>query len=148
MVLLVPAGASLAQELQVPHFDLEFRNPTVPARGAGDGFLRGGALGVRPPRLDPDGVSFPQSGFLTINAARFYGLEKRELGTLASSVKGAERAASLGLFLGAIGNTLGLWDERSSWMMVGAMAAAGAAYGAKKSDDPGWSIEYRWTDDD
>jgi hypothetical protein len=53
-----------------------------------------------------------------------------------------------GLFTGAMAGTFGMWDEKTSWYVAGAMGALGAilggTYGAK---DPGFRIHYRLTDD-
>ena len=46
-----------------------------------------------------------------------------------SVMNGAGAAASLGMFVGAIGTTLGWFGEDETWAMVGAMAAAGMLYG-------------------
>jgi hypothetical protein len=40
------------------------------------------------------------------------------------------------MFLGAIGNTLGLWNEKATWAMVGVMSAAGASGFGAKANDP------------
>lgn len=42
---------------------------------------------------------------------------------------GAGGAMSMGMFLGAVGTTLGWFSEDTSWAITGAMAAAGAIYG-------------------
>jgi hypothetical protein len=58
---------------------------------------------------------------------------------------GAGAATSLGMFLGAIGTTLGWFDEDTSWAITGAMAAAGAIYaGARYQPQPKLSL--RWSD--
>lgn len=41
---------------------------------------------------------------------------------------GAGSAATLGMFLGAIGNTLGWFDETTTWWLAGSLAAAGGIY--------------------
>ncbi len=41
---------------------------------------------------------------------------------------GAGTAGTLAMFVGAIGNTLGAFDEDTTWIMTGAAAAAGALY--------------------
>ena len=52
-----------------------------------------------------------------------------------------------GLILaGAIGNMLGLWDEDTSWLLMGAMSALGAVWAGTKIDDPDWRFQYRWED--
>jgi len=45
-----------------------------------------------------------------------------------AALYGAGTAGTLAMFLGAIGNTLGAFDEDTTWIMTGAAAAAGALY--------------------
>jgi hypothetical protein len=45
---------------------------------------------------------------------------------------GAGTAGTLALFAGAIGNTLGAFDEDTTWIMTGAAAAAGALYSGSR----------------
>ncbi|MCI0452991.1 MAG: hypothetical protein L0Z51_11490 [Candidatus Latescibacteria bacterium] len=45
---------------------------------------------------------------------------------------GAGTAGTLALFVGAIGNTLGAFDEDTTWIMTGAAAAAGALYSGSR----------------
>lgn len=42
---------------------------------------------------------------------------------------GAGTAGTLGMFIGALGNTFGLFDEDTTWILTGALAAGGALYG-------------------
>ena len=51
---------------------------------------------------------------------------------------------TMGMIAGAMGMTAGLWDEKSSWYIAGAMAALGAIWGHTKADDPGWTVRVRW----
>jgi hypothetical protein len=61
-----------------------------------------------------------------------------------AALNGAGRAATLGMFLGAIGNTLGWFDEETTWWMTGSLAAVGAVYaGAKYEPQPG--VRLRWS---
>ena len=86
--------------------------------------------------------------YLSTNTARFYGYHQVELTRLGTMVKGAETAASMALFLGAVGNTFGLFDEKTSWWMMGGAAALGALYGGTAGyEDPGWRYQIRWDDD-
>lgn len=41
---------------------------------------------------------------------------------------GAGTAGTLAMFIGAIGNTIGAFDEDTTWLLTGAAAAAGALY--------------------
>jgi hypothetical protein len=45
-----------------------------------------------------------------------------------AALYGAGTAGTLAMFIGAIGNTLGAFDEDTTWIMTGAAAAAGALY--------------------
>ena len=85
--------------------------------------------------------------FLVANPERYMGLERYELTPMQSMLSGAEASSSAGLFLGAIGSALGMFDEDVAWWMTGAAAAAGAVWGAKKYEDPEWRVRYRWIPD-
>jgi hypothetical protein len=91
-------------------------------------------------------TSLPAGASLAAYSAQFYGFKVEELSAVDLALEGAGTAASLSLFVGAIGNTLGLWEEDKTWLMVGAMSALGAAWGASKVDDPNWRIRLRWED--
>jgi len=82
--------------------------------------------------------------YLAAYTARWYGYQVVEVSQAQLALEGAGMAASLGLFVGAIGNTLGLFEEDKTWMLVGAMSALGAAWGASKIDDPNWRVRLRW----
>ncbi|HEU4929859.1 MAG TPA: hypothetical protein VFU38_08510 [Candidatus Krumholzibacteria bacterium] len=45
---------------------------------------------------------------------------------------GAGAAGTLAMFIGAIGNTIGAFDEDTTWIMTGAAAAAGAIYSGSR----------------
>ena len=45
---------------------------------------------------------------------------------------GAGAAGTLAMFVGAIGNTIGAFDEDTAWIMTGAAAAAGAIYNGSR----------------
>lgn len=82
---------------------------------------------------------------LSIYNARYYGFRRYELTRPQSALRGAELGTSLGMFLGAVGNTLGFIGDDSVWYLMGAAAAAGAVWGgAVKHDEPGWRVRYRW----
>jgi hypothetical protein len=75
--------------------------------------------------------------FLSLTAGRLCGIRRYELSRLDCALQGSEMGVTLGLFLGAVGNTTGAWNERSSWYLVGAMTALGAILGGTAgADDP------------
>lgn len=49
-----------------------------------------------------------------------------------AAMLGAGTAGALGMFVGALGNTFGLFDEKTTWLLTGALAAGGAIYGGAK----------------
>lgn len=61
-------------------------------------------------------------------------------------LRGAGAATSLGMFLGAVGTTLGWFDEDTSWAITGAMAAAGAIYSGVRYQ-PSPKLEFQWGED-
>jgi len=62
---------------------------------------------------------------------------------------GAGTAATLGMFLGAVGNTLGWFDEETTWWMTGSLAAVGAAYaGVKYEPQPKVRLQWSVGEDD
>jgi hypothetical protein len=73
-------------------------------------------------RFDP-----PSTGYLTIslNPLAAYRPATRSEAMLV----GAGAAGTLAMFVGALGNTLGAFDEDTAWILTGAAAAAGAIYG-------------------
>jgi hypothetical protein len=48
---------------------------------------------------------------------------------------GAGTAGTLGMFVGAVGTSLGWFDEETSWILTGSMAAVGALYGGARYED-------------
>jgi len=59
---------------------------------------------------------------------------------------GAGAGTTLGMFLGAVGTTLGWFDEDTSWAITGAMAAAGAIYtGTRYEVQP--RLDFKWGED-
>jgi hypothetical protein len=66
-----------------------------------------------------------------------------------AALSGAGSAATLGMFLGAIGNTLGWFDEETTWWMTGSLATIGAAYaGARYEPRPGVRLKWSVGEDD
>jgi hypothetical protein len=92
--------------------------------------------------------ALPANSYLTARPDVIYGLERIELSRTDTAMRGLAMGASAGLFAGAVAGTMGLWDEDTSWAIVGALGALGAIFGGTKGyDDPSWRIRYRWTDD-
>lgn len=93
-----------------------------------------------------DGAGIPSAGYLavTLNTGMngWYVPPTR----FDAILTGAGAATSLGMFLGAVGTTLGWFDEDTSWAITGAMAAAGAIYaGTKYQPQP--SLKFNWAGD-
>jgi hypothetical protein len=92
-------------------------------------------------------ADLPAGNSLAAYPTLLYGLEKHELSPAAMMLIGAGVGAQAGMFAGAVGNTLGWWNEKATWTMVGALSAIGAALFGAKADDPSWRNVYLWEDD-
>ena len=91
---------------------------------------------------------FPANSYLTMRPDQLYGLGRYELTQIQSAFAGLELGAAAGLFGGAVGETFGLWDEETSWAIMGAMGVLGAILGGTKGyNDPNFRYRYRWTDE-
>ena len=88
----------------------------------------------------------PLSSYLAVSAERFYGVERYELSKTQCALFGADTGMTLGLMAGALGMTVGLWDERTAWSIAGAAAALGAVRGMSVADEPAFRIRLRWDD--
>lgn len=86
-------------------------------------------------------------GDLLIYAEHLYGLERYTVSPINVLMEGVGAGATIGLFMGAAGSTVGLWDEKSSWYLVGAAAAVGAFLNARDANDPRKRLRYRWSGD-
>ena len=82
--------------------------------------------------------------YLAAYSARWYGFQVEELSPVDLALEGVGAGATMGMLVGALGQTLGLWDEDETWLLVGAMAAVGAAWSSSKWDDPSWRYRLRW----
>jgi len=120
-----------------------------------------GALAVAGPRLSllsiPTLAAFPQtpdvlsttpslslyrSSWVTTGPA---GMRRVELSRADCALKGFGGGASLGLWLGALAMTTNMWDERTSWYVGGAAAAAGALLGGTIGvNNAAWRTNYDW----
>jgi hypothetical protein len=93
-----------------------------------------------------DGAGSPAAGYLAVTlnpgAWQWYGPQTR----FDAILTGAGAATSVGMFIGAVGTTLGWFDEDTSWAITGAMAAAGAIYaGTKYQAQP--KLNFNWAGD-
>jgi hypothetical protein len=92
--------------------------------------------------------ALPANSYLTARPDLIYGLERVELSRTETAMRGFAMGASAGLFAGAVAGTMGLWDEDTSWALIGALGALGAIFGGTRGyEDPSWRIRYRFTDD-
>jgi hypothetical protein len=89
----------------------------------------------------------PLSMYLARNTRLLYGYEFYQASEFQCAWEGAGMGMTLGMCAGALGMTAGLWDEKSSWYIAGAMAALGAIWGRSKADDPGFTVRVRWVPD-
>lgn len=95
-----------------------------------------------------DGSQSPSYFSLTAHPLRFYGLEQYELTPLDCAILGVDEGLRMGLLIGALGTTTGLFDENSAWYIAGAMTALGAFFGLRSSaKDPTLRIRYRWEEE-
>ena len=90
-----------------------------------------------------DGVGPPASGYLAVSLGP-RGIQWCDPPTHFDAVlMGAGTGTTLGMFFGAVGTTLGWFDEDTSWAITGAMAAAGAIYtGARYEPRP--RLDFKW----
>ncbi|MFN0150098.1 MAG: hypothetical protein ACKVU1_05200 [bacterium] len=73
------------------------------------------------------------------------GVPRVELSRADCALKGFGGGASLGLWLGALAMTTNMWDERTSWYVGGAAAAAGALLGGTIGvESDAWRTNYDW----
>ena len=86
----------------------------------------------------------PLSMYLARNTRLLLGYEVYRASKMECAWEGVGMGMTLGMCAGALGMTAGMWDERSSWYIAGAMAALGAIWGSTKSNDPTWSVRVRW----
>ena len=103
-----------------------------------------GLIDSRPRYADPG----EKNNVLEAHSARFYGMRRYEMTQFQCALTGAGMASSLALFVGAVGNTLGVFEENSTWYLVGAAAAAGAYLGGTVgADNLNYRVRYRWEPD-
>lgn len=95
----------------------------------------------------PAGPEQPNSAYLAAYTARWYGYQVKEMSVTDLALEGVGAGATMGMLVGALGQTFGWWDEDKTWMLVGAMSALGAAYTTSKIDDPSWRFRLQWEDE-
>lgn len=134
LLLAGPASSGMAQKiLTVPKFELRLG---YPVRTPGAGWAAGD-------------VNLPADGFLSLTSDPLYGIHRHELSIAEGAIKGVQIGTTVGMFLGALGNTFGAWDERTSWIMTGVLAVTGAAWGGAAVEyDDDWRYELRWDPDE
>ncbi len=74
----------------------------------------------------------PTPNYLTFSLSPFTVQPYTPSSTFEAMLFGAGAGSTLGMFVGAIGNTLGLFDEQTTWAITGAAAAAGALYSTSR----------------
>jgi hypothetical protein len=93
-----------------------------------------------------DGAGSPHAGYLAVTLNTGLGTWYTPPTRFDAILSGAGAATSLAMFFGAVGTTLGWFDEDTSWAITGAMAAAGAIYaGARYQPQP--SLKFNWAGD-
>ncbi len=140
---LVVAGASPDQSALAPRMDLRFRMATaVPASPGGVRLsLLSHSDGTN--QRDPNGVPLGLSRSAWTPFPR--GLRPYEISRADCAMKGLGAGATLGLWLGALATATDAWDERTSWCVAGAAAAAGAALGGTIGvSSETWRTNYEW----
>lgn len=109
------------------------REPPRPVHPEG---LRLSMNGYMNDTLLRDGFVTPTPGYLTVafdmRPPAWYSPATR----FEAVANAAGAAAALGLFAGALGTTLGWFDEDTSWALTAGLAAIGATYGAARYEAP------------
>ncbi|MBI4720661.1 MAG: hypothetical protein HY770_05485 [Chitinivibrionia bacterium] len=104
-----------------------------------------GIIGVSNPHAPGAATRLLSSLSMEVSPLRFYGLERIELSYMDCVVQGADIGLSMGMLIGALGSTAGVWNDTNAWYIAGAMAAMGAILGGSSwTRDPKWRIRYRW----
>jgi hypothetical protein len=80
---------------------------------------------------------------------RIYGPDVVVLSRSESALKGAGLGMKAGWVAACLARQTGMWNDRTSWYMAGAAAAAGAILGGTAwADNPSWNIRVEWDDDE
>ena len=80
---------------------------------------------------------------------QLYGPKVEVLSRYQSALKGAGLGMKLGWIAGCLANQTHIWDDRTSWYVAGAAAAAGALMGGTSwADNPSWNIRVEWDEEE
>ena len=136
-ILLLAAIPALAADPDSTRVAPDFHSPSSSSPGLqytfGDFTLR-------------DGAGSPAAGYLAVSLNPGF-MQWYEPPTRFDAVlTGLGAAGSLGMFVGAVGTTLGWFDEDTSWAITGAMAAVGAIYAGTRYQ-PSSSLKFNWGGD-
>jgi hypothetical protein len=97
--------------------------------------------------LRSSGLAGPGT-YITMRSDMFFGFEKYQPTHLEYMWEGAQIGAKVGLLMSAVGTTAGLWDEKDSWYLVGALTALGVLLrGSTMDEEPQWRVRLRWEPD-
>jgi hypothetical protein len=77
-------------------------------------------------------ANVPAPAYLTFTISPFTTTQYAPQTRFDAMLFGAGAAGTLAMFVGAIGNTIGAFDENTTWIMTGAAAAAGAIYSGSR----------------
>lgn len=143
------AAAQPRSELFPSNLELQFRHRMLAGIVLPDSHEVGTPWGltatgssVRP------GLHSPSRASLAAYPLRFYGLEQFELSPLDRTVLSLDEGLQMGLFVGALGATTGLFDDSDAWYVVGAVTAIGTLLRLRRNlKDPAYRIRYRWQEE-
>jgi hypothetical protein len=93
-----------------------------------------------------DRAGGPAAGYMAVMLQPRSSLWYEPPTRLDAMLQGAGAATSMAMFFGAVGTTLGWFDEDTSWAITGAMAAAGALYAGTRYE-PQPKLNFRWAGD-
>lgn len=152
LAVLLSANPALAQESHdqygaaPPDLNVRFHLATAAGAPYSPGSIRLSLLsdlGFSDRAFHPGSVTF---GLRQTQWTPFpRGLQTYELSRANCALKGLGAGATLGLWAGALANATNAWDERTSWYVAGAAAAAGALFGGTVGvSSEAWRTNYRW----
>lgn len=115
------------------------RTLTIPAPGPGH--FTPHSFSLRDP-LDP-----PATGYLSLSLSMSSMSWYTPPTRFDAMMQGAGTAATVGMFLGAIGNTFGWFDEETTWLITGSLATVGAVYSGTRYE-PQTGLRLKWSPGD